>query len=105
MIFKSNRLNLLCEVRSGDTLQARYTYLSDGTKLGVRDGSGRNGYDYLGSFVYKVSAVWHQGILNRPLFDNASYEKDRRAQRFFLNRSFKPVQGIFHINYKNREKK
>ena len=55
LTFKSNRLNLLGEVYAGDTLKARYTYLSDGTKLCVRDGSGRNGYDYLGSFVYKVS--------------------------------------------------
>ena len=36
-------------------LKARYQYLTDGTKLSVRDGSGKNGYDYAGSFIYKVA--------------------------------------------------
>ena len=84
-----------------------------GHLLGLKDRYNSSGAatseKYEGNIMHKVDGVVNdlnmQGILNRPLFDNASYEKDRRAQRFFLNRSFKPVQGIFHINYKNREKK
>ena len=53
--FTYNRLNLTDEVKQGGVLKARYQYLTDGTKLSVRDGSGRNGYDYAGSFIYKVA--------------------------------------------------
>ena len=35
-------------------MKAQYDYLSGGTKLSVRDGSGKNGYDYVDSVVYKV---------------------------------------------------
>lgn len=50
-----NYLNLISEVRSqDDNLLAQYTYLADGTKIGVRDGSGNNGLDYVGSFVYRI---------------------------------------------------
>ena len=35
-------------------MKAQYNYLADGTKVSVRDGSGKNGYDYVGSVVYKV---------------------------------------------------
>ena len=53
--FTYNRLNLTDEVKQGGVLKARYQYLTDGTKLTVRDGSGKNGYDYAGSFIYKVA--------------------------------------------------
>lgn len=50
-----NSLNLISEVRDqADNLLAQYTYLADGTKIGVRDGSGMNGLDYIGSLVYRV---------------------------------------------------
>ena len=52
--YKYNRLNLLEEVWKDGEMKARYNYLADGTKLGVRDGSGKTGYDYVGSVVYKV---------------------------------------------------
>ena len=52
--YKYNRLNLLEEVWKDGEMKAQYNYLADGTKLGVRDGSGKNGYDYVGSVVYKV---------------------------------------------------
>ena len=42
-------------MKQGGVLKARYQYLTDGTKLSVRDGSGKNGYDYAGSFIYKVA--------------------------------------------------
>ena len=52
--YKYNRLNLLEEVWKDGEMKAQYNYLADGTKLGVRDGSGKTGYDYVGSVVYKV---------------------------------------------------
>ena len=52
--YKYNRLNLLEEVWKDGEMKAQYDYLSGGTKLSVRDGSGKNGYDYVGSVVYKV---------------------------------------------------
>ena len=52
--YKYNRLNLLEEVWKDGEMKAQYNYLADGTKLGVRDGSGKIGYDYVGSVVYKV---------------------------------------------------
>ena len=54
MAYKYNRLNLLEEVWKDGEMKAQYNYLSDGTKVSVRDGSGKNGYDYVGSVVYKV---------------------------------------------------
>ena len=51
---KYNCLNLLEEVWKDGEMKAQYNYLSDGTKVSVRDGSGKNGYDYVGSVVYKV---------------------------------------------------
>ncbi|HBB06191.1 MAG TPA: type IV secretion protein Rhs [Bacteroides sp.] len=53
--FAYNRLNLLEKVWRGDSLLLCYHYLADGTLLDVRDGSGKNGYDYVGSVVYKVT--------------------------------------------------
>lgn len=37
-----------------NNLKAKYTYLTDGTKLGVKDRLNRNGYEYYGSFRYAV---------------------------------------------------
>ncbi len=45
---------MLEEVWKDGEMKAQYNYLADGTKLGVRDGSGKTGYDYVGSMVYKV---------------------------------------------------
>lgn len=53
-----NRLNLVEKVSQNGTTKANYSYLSDGTKLSVRDTAG-NGYEYLGSLVYK----WQDGSL------------------------------------------
>ncbi len=47
-----NYLNLLWEVKAGSTVRARYIWLTDGSKLQVRD-AGNNGFDYLGSLIYK----------------------------------------------------
>ncbi len=52
--FKYNSLNLLGEVNDGGSMQAKYSWLADGTKLRVRDANG-NGFDYLGSLTYTSS--------------------------------------------------
>lgn len=56
-----NFLNLLSKVKTtGGALKAKYSYLSDGTKLGVRDNNEVNGFDYLGSLTYKKSSAGMQ---------------------------------------------
>ena len=51
-----NLLNLPAQIKSGSTVKASYTYLSDGTKAGGINTSGA-GYYYLGSFTYSRSKV------------------------------------------------
>ena len=46
-----NHLNLIEKALRGDTIVAKYSYLSDGTKLSATDADG-NGLYYLGSLVY-----------------------------------------------------
>lgn len=53
-----NYLNLLRDVKTTSGVsKARYRYLSDGTKLEVRDNNEINGFDYLGSLTYKKSSA------------------------------------------------
>lgn len=47
-----NHLNLIEKVHRGDVIVAKYSYLSDGTKLSAVNGDG-NGLKYHGSLVYK----------------------------------------------------
>ena len=46
-----NDLNLIEKVMHGDTIVAKYSYLSDGTKLSATDSAG-NGLYYSGSLIY-----------------------------------------------------
>ena len=46
-----NLLNLPSQIKSGSTVKANYTYLSDGTKAKALNASGV-GYDYAGTFTY-----------------------------------------------------
>ena len=46
-----NHLNLIEKVMRGDTIVAKYSYLSDGTKLSATDSAG-NGLYYSGSLIY-----------------------------------------------------
>ena len=46
-----NLINLPSQIKSGSTVKANYTYLSDGTKAKALNASGA-GYDYAGSFTY-----------------------------------------------------
>ena len=53
MLFDYNSLNLLSEVRRDGQPAAKYDWLADGTKLGVCDGSGTDGFEYVGSLIYR----------------------------------------------------
>ena len=66
--FSYNFLNLVSEVRTGGTVTAAYTWLADGTKLGVRNGSGSDGFEYAGSLIYRKSGGSLQ--LSEALFGN-----------------------------------
>ena len=66
--FSYNFLNLVSEVRTGGTVTAAYTWLADGTKLGVRNGSGSDGFEYVGSLIYRKSGGSLQ--LSEALFGN-----------------------------------
>jgi RHS repeat-associated protein len=49
-----NFLNLTGVVHTpGGAIQAQYRWLADGSKVGVKDGGGAVGYEYLGSLIYK----------------------------------------------------
>ena len=51
-----NDLNLIEKVMRGDTIVAKYSYLSDGTKLSATDSAG-NGLYYSGSLVYSKQSA------------------------------------------------
>ena len=78
--FSYNFLNLVSEVRTGGTVTAAYTWLADGTKLGVRSGSGSDGFEYVGSLIYRKSggglqlseALFGEGVIR--LNDNGTQE-------------------------------
>ena len=78
--FSYNFLNLVSEVRTGGTVTAAYTWLADGTKLGVRNGSGSDGFEYVGSLIYRKSggslqlseALFGEGVIR--LNDNGTQE-------------------------------
>ena len=80
LIIDYNVLNLVSEVRTGGTVTAAYTWLADGTKLGVRNGSGSDGFEYVGSLIYRKSggslqlseALFGEGVIR--LNDNGTQE-------------------------------
>ena len=80
LIIDYNVLNLVSEVRTGGTVTAAYTWLADGTKLGVCNGSGSDGFEYVGSLIYRKSggslqlseALFGDGVIR--LNDNGTQE-------------------------------
>ncbi len=78
--FSYNFLNLVSEVRTGSTAKAVYTWLADGMKLGVCNGSGSDGFEYVGSLIYRKSsgslqlseALFGDGVIR--LNDNGTQE-------------------------------
>ena len=81
--FEYNCLNLLRDVKTtSGVLKARYRHLADGTKLDVRDNNEVNGFDYLGSLIYKKSsaglqleaASFGEGVIRANAFNGAENE-------------------------------
>ena len=68
MQFRYNLLNLPAVVTdaSGQVVKARYSYLTDGTKLSVRDAQ-NDGLSYRGSFVYKVDGAAGSTVVTERL--------------------------------------
>ena len=95
MNFSYNVLNLLSEVRTGSTVKATYTWLADGTKLGVCNGSGSEGFEYVGSLIYRKSggglqlseALFGDGVIR--LNDNGTQEVN-----YFLTDHLGSVRAI-----------
>ena len=93
--FSYNVLNLLSEVRTGSTVKATYTWLADGTKLGVCNGSGSEGFEYAGSLIYRKSgsglqlseALFGDGVIR--LNDNGTQEVN-----YFLTDHLGSVRAI-----------
>ena len=50
-----NSLNLLEEVSMDGQPAVKYDWLADGTKLGVKDVEGKNGFVYVGSLIYRAA--------------------------------------------------
>ena len=93
--FSYNVLNLVSEVRTGSTVKATYTWLADGTKLGVCNGSGSEGFEYAGSLIYRKSgsglqlseALFGDGVIR--LNDNGTQEVN-----YFLTDHLGSVRAI-----------
>ena len=76
---------MLGEVRRDGQLVAKYTWLADGSKLGVRDGSGESGFEYVGSLIYRKSGSGFQ--LDEAMFgDGVIRENENGTQEvdYFL---------------------
>lgn len=61
-----NAFNLPETISSGNTLQAKYTYLSDGTKVSALDASGA-GLVYRGPFTYRRGSGAGDGLSVMPI--------------------------------------
>ena len=80
LLFDYNSLNLVREVRTGSTVKAAYVWLADGTKLGVESGDGADGFEYVGSLIYRKSgnslllceALFGDGVIR--INDNSTQE-------------------------------
>ena len=85
----------MSEVRTGSTVKATYTWLADGTKLGVCNGSGSEGFEYAGSLIYRKSgsglqlseALFGDGVIR--LNDNGTQEVN-----YFLTDHLGSVRAI-----------
>ena len=70
----------MSEVRAGSTVKAAYVWLADGTKLGVESGDGADGFEYVGSLIYRKSgnslllceALFGDGVIR--INDNSTQE-------------------------------
>ena len=78
-----NPLNLVQQVKKGGNVHANYTFLADGTKLRVREGNSMNGYEYIGSMVFRKSSAGLQ--LETVLFENGVIQVNRSGNNITRN--------------------
>ena len=104
-----NVLNYLNEVKVANTTTTLYSYLSDGTKLSVRDGTGTNanGFDYMGSLSYKKSSAGLQ--LETAKFSDGvirvtGSNNNQQEINYFLTDHLGSVRAIVAANGTIRER-
>ena len=95
-----NTLNLVQQVKKGDNVHVNYTFLANGIKLYVRDGNNVNGYDYIGSMVFKKNSVGYQ--LETVLFEDGVIQVNRsgnnvtRSVNYFLKDHLGSIRAIIN---------
>ena len=103
-----NVLNLLKEIKTTmGVIKVKYSYLADGTKLEVRDNNNTNGFDYLGSLIYKKSSAGVQlesanfgsGVIRASNSTNGGFEVN-----YFLNDHLGSVRVIVDDNGNVKER-
>ena len=93
MQFSYNLLNLPAQIKSGSTVKANYTYLSDGTKAAAYT-SASAGKDYVGSFVYARGANGTRTL--ESVAFGGKEEQDEKASSAFLQEVPVPYNLIDH---------
>ena len=89
-----NALDLPESISQGTTLKARYTYLSDGTKVSAQDATGA-GLVYRGPFTYRRNP---SGTLT---FESAAFEGGRLTEagpRYFVTDHLGSVRAVIDGN-------
>ena len=93
MQFSYNLLNLPSQIKSGSTMNANYTYLSDGTQAAAYT-SACAGKDYVGSFVYARGANGTRTLVSVAF--GGKEEQDEKASSAFLQEVPVPYNLIDH---------
>ncbi len=93
MQFSYNLLNLPAQIKSGSTVKANYTYLSDGTKAAAYT-SASAGKDYVGSFVYSRGSGGTRTL--ESVAFGGKEEQDEKASSAFLQEVPVPYNLIDH---------
>ena len=88
MQFSYNLLNLPSQIKSGSTVKANYTYLSDGTKAAAYT-SACAGKDYVGSFVYARGANGTRTL--ESVAFGGKEEQDEKASSAFCKKFPSPI--------------
>jgi len=89
-----NAFDLPETISSGNNLQAKYTYLADGTKVSALDASGA-GLVYRGPFTYRRSSG------GTPAFESAPFERGRLTEagvRYHVTDHLGSVRAVIHGN-------
>lgn len=96
MHYTYNVLGLQDKVFQDNTnaLKAQYDYMANGIKLRLRDGSGSNGYDYDGKFIYSLK----NGTLSLDLVTFAEGQFTVNGVRYALRDHLRNVRALVNAN-------